>query len=82
MTPQIKEGTVIFNLPTLPPLHRYGIEFTAILTLVNPSLVPLVVLHGGPGVPQNYLLPLTDLANEDAVAASGKPAMPVVLYVV
>jgi len=29
--------------------------------------IPLVVLHGGPGVPHNYLLPLAELADERPV---------------
>ena len=78
MAPQVKEGKVDFSYPTLPSLAQTWYRVYGNLDSDDPSIVPLVVLHGGPGVPHNYVLPISDLANEDA--ANGKPAIPVIFY--
>ena len=78
MAPQVKEGKVDFSYPTLPSPAQTWYRVYGNLDSDDPSIVPLVVLHGGPGVPHNYVLPISDLANEDA--ANGKPAIPVIFY--
>ena len=47
-------------------VKRDGKEFKLDFDLVNAPLgnVPLVVLHGGPGLPRDYLLPLKDIVKD------------------
>jgi L-proline amide hydrolase len=60
-------------MPTSPPAHEHFIPFRnhriwvrEVGNQTDPSRLPLLCLHGGPGVPHDYLEPL------EAIAASGR----------
>ena len=57
-------GEIPFSLPGTSTSLKTWYEIHGTLsTLSSPLNRPLVVLHGGPGIPHDYLLPLVDLAN-------------------
>lgn len=65
-SPQITEGEIPFSIPNANEdcktwYQIHGPHPTSTKT------TPLVVLHGGPGVPHNYLLPLIDLASTHSI---------------
>lgn len=57
-SPKIEEGTIAFSYQgeTFHTWYKLAGE-------LRPDRAPLVVLHGGPGVSHDYLLPLIDLAS-------------------
>lgn len=60
-----KSGEIPFSHPTTSKSFKTWYEIHGTLSNVsNPAQRPLVVLHGGPGIPHDYLLPLVDLAND------------------
>ena len=63
------EGTLDFVVPGLEkPCKTWYTVFGSL----SKSIRPLVVLHGGPGVPHHYLLPIADIAT--------KYGTPVIMY--
>lgn len=78
MAVQVLQGKIDFSYPTLPSPAQTWYQVYGNLTCDDPSIVPVIVLHGGPGLPHDYVLPIADLANEDM--ADGKPAIPVIFY--
>jgi len=56
--PKPTSGTVKF---AVPDAGKECQTWYTIYGQLTPDTTPLVVLHGGPGVPHNYLLPLVDL---------------------
>lgn len=79
MASHVREGTVEFTYPTLPSAAQTWYRVYGDLDPNNTSVVPLVVLHGGPGACHNYMMPLADLAVEGK-DGSNAPAIPVILY--
>lgn len=68
----VREGTVAFTFPTLPAPAQTWYRVYGQLDPSNSSVVPLVALHGGPGIPHDYMVPLADLATSFGI--------PVILY--
>ncbi|KAL1971305.1 hypothetical protein VTN77DRAFT_257 [Rasamsonia byssochlamydoides] len=66
----VREGSVPFTFPTLPSPAQTWYRVYGNLDPGNPAVVPLVVLHGGPGACHDYMVPLADLAS----------SIPVILY--
>ncbi|MCJ1376732.1 hypothetical protein MMC20_007977 [Loxospora ochrophaea] len=68
-SPSITTGTLPFSVPSAnkPCETWYTIRGT-----LSPSTAPLVVLHGGAGMPHEHVLPLADLASPYGI--------PVVIY--
>ncbi|KAI4277547.1 MAG: hypothetical protein L6R38_005426 [Xanthoria sp. 2 TBL-2021] len=59
-----KMGEIPFSHPaTSTPLKTWYEIHGSLSIPPGPPRRPLVVLHGGPGIPHDYLLPLVDLAN-------------------
>lgn len=70
MTPTITEGEVEFHEPQTGETYRTW--YKVVGSLDDPSSIPLVTLHGGPGACHDYLLSFADLAASHAI--------PVVFY--
>ncbi|KAL6299313.1 proline iminopeptidase [Sparassis latifolia] len=66
-TAAVSEGTIPFAYQG----ETYQTYYKVFGDLANRTHTPLVVLHGGPGLSHDYLLPLSDLANK---------SIPVVFY--
>lgn len=64
------EGEVEFKIPGVDKICKTWYKVFG--DLKSTTRTPLVVLHGGPGVPHNYLLSISDLAKTCQI--------PVVLY--
>ncbi|KAL8927037.1 MAG: hypothetical protein Q9208_002582 [Pyrenodesmia sp. 3 TL-2023] len=60
-SPQITEGSIPFPIPSIDTDTKTWYQIHG-PPPSSTTTTPLVVLHGGPGIPHNYLLPLTDLA--------------------
>ena len=63
------EGTLDF---VVPGLEKSCKTWFTVFGALSKSVRPLVVLHGGPGVPHHYLLPIADIAT--------KYGTPVIMY--
>ncbi|KAL8997546.1 MAG: hypothetical protein Q9188_006300 [Gyalolechia gomerana] len=66
MTSQTTEGDIPFSVPSISKDCKTWYQIHG----PHPSttnLRPLLILHGGPGIPHNYLLPLTDLATTHSI---------------
>ncbi|KAL8826237.1 MAG: hypothetical protein Q9170_007476 [Blastenia crenularia] len=62
----IEEGEIPFSIPSVTKDCKTWYQIYG----PHPHTVdtsPLLVLHGGPGIPHNYLLPLTDLASTHSI---------------
>ncbi len=57
----VSEGFIPFTYQD----ETYKTYYKAFGDLAHPTNTPLVVLHGGPGLSHDYLLPLSDLADTD-----------------
>ncbi|CAF9919593.1 MAG: hypothetical protein HETSPECPRED_004044 [Heterodermia speciosa] len=68
-TAEATESTLDF---TVPGLEKPCKTWYTIFGSLSKSVRPLVVLHGGPGVPHHYLLPIADIAT--------KYGTPVIMY--
>lgn len=65
-SPQITEGEIPFSIPSISKDCKTWYQIHG----PHPSTThtrPLLILHGGPGIPHNYLLPLTDLATTHSI---------------
>lgn len=67
--PPTRTGTVLFRVPATNDLAETSYSIWGNL---SPKKVPLICLHGGPGIPHDYLLPIS-LINADY-------GTPVVMY--
>ncbi|KAK4186327.1 Alpha/Beta hydrolase protein [Podospora australis] len=67
--PPTRTGTVLFRVP---PTNNLAETSYSIWGNLSPKKTPLIVLHGGPGIPHDYLLPIS-LINSDY-------GTPVVMY--
>ncbi|EFQ35631.1 peptidase S33 [Colletotrichum graminicola M1.001] len=54
---EAKEGKVPFSHPSIPP-SCHSETYYRVLGGLSSSATPIVVLHGGPGIPHVYLTPL------------------------
>lgn len=63
------EGTVPFTVNG----EEFQTWYKVYGQLTDPSLPPLIAIHGGPGLVSNYLSPLRDIAEKN-------PLQPVILY--
>lgn len=57
-----KEGKVAFRIPNYPDLLCE--TYYKIFGDLSSGVPPLVILHGGPGVGHEYLLPIADLSSK------------------
>ncbi|KAI4200739.1 MAG: hypothetical protein LQ350_003756 [Teloschistes chrysophthalmus] len=55
---QISQGEIPFSIPSAGKECKTWFQVHGQL---SPDVRPLVILHGGPGIPHNYMLPLIDL---------------------
>ncbi|KAL9577770.1 MAG: hypothetical protein Q9212_006154, partial [Teloschistes hypoglaucus] len=55
---QISQGEIPFSIPSAGKECKIWFQVHGQL---SPDVRPLVILHGGPGIPHNYMLPLIDL---------------------
>ncbi|KAK4169738.1 Alpha/Beta hydrolase protein [Cladorrhinum sp. PSN259] len=63
--PPTRTGTVLFRIPgNISPSSELSETFYLIWGNLSPKKTPLVCLHGGPGIPHDYLLPIS-LINTD-----------------
>lgn len=65
-SPQITEGEIPFSIPSISKDCKTWYQIHG----PHPSTTttrPLLLLHGGPGIPHNYLLPIADLASTHSV---------------
>lgn len=63
-TTQITQGGIPFSVPSV---HKQCKTWYQIHGQLSPNTRPLVILHGGPGIPHNYMLPLVDLTREYSI---------------
>ncbi|KAI4169935.1 MAG: hypothetical protein LQ343_005316 [Gyalolechia ehrenbergii] len=66
MTSQTTEGDIAFSIPSISKDCKTWYQIHGPHPSTT-SLRPLLILHGGPGIPHNYLLPLTDLATTHSI---------------
>ncbi|KAK4227354.1 Alpha/Beta hydrolase protein [Podospora fimiseda] len=59
--PPTRTGTVLFRIPSSSDLAETSYSIWGNL---SPKKIPLICLHGGPGIPHDYLLPIS-LINTD-----------------
>ncbi|KAK3988460.1 Alpha/Beta hydrolase protein [Cladorrhinum sp. PSN332] len=58
--PPTRTGTVLFRIPgNISPSNELSETSYSIWGNLSPKKVPLVCLHGGPGIPHDYLLPIS-----------------------
>ncbi|KAI4091732.1 MAG: hypothetical protein L6R37_007675 [Teloschistes peruensis] len=58
---QISQGEIPFSIPSAGKECKTWFQIHGQL---SPGVCPLVILHGGPGIPHNYMIPLIDLTRD------------------
>ncbi|KAL8707393.1 MAG: hypothetical protein Q9225_007763 [Loekoesia sp. 1 TL-2023] len=66
MTSQITEGKIPFSIPSSSEDCKTWYQIHGPHSSTTGTR-PLLILHGGPGIPHNYLLPLTDLTRTHSI---------------
>lgn len=71
--PPTRTGTVVFRIPgSLSTAREPSETFYAIWGNLSPKKTPLICLHGGPGIPHDYLVPISLVCSDYGI--------PVVMY--
>ncbi|MCJ1351872.1 MAG: hypothetical protein MMC33_001856 [Icmadophila ericetorum] len=61
-SPSVTEGEAVFDVPQAGKPCKTWYEIHGDVT-PRSGICPLVLIHGGPGIPSNYMIPITELAS-------------------